>query len=259
MLMVLSPSKGQEFDHPAPPFAHTIPDHLEQSVRLIGELKKLTQPDLRQLMDISDKIADLNVKRYRAFSVPFTPENARQALFAFKGDVYSRIPADSYSRKDLAYAQDHLRILSGLYGTLRPLDLIQPYRLEMKTRLKTTAGDNLYDFWGERITQSLNAAMAALEETPVLVNLASTEYFKAIKPKKLTGRLLTLHFKEIKNGKSKVIAIFAKRARGMMAHFMIKNRIKNPEEIKQFDTAGYRFSTGDSDADNWRFVRPQPS
>ncbi len=215
-------------------------------------------PDLRQLMNISEKIASLNVNRYREFSLPFTPKNAKQSLFAFKGDVYNRIPVDTYSEEDLTYAQAHLRILSGLYGTLRPLDLIQPYRLEMKTRLKTAAGANLYQFWGERITQSLNDAMAALKEAPLLVNLASNEYFKAVKPKLLKGHLLTLHFREIKNGKSRVIAIFAKRARGMMADFLLKNRVRDPEQIKQFNAAGYRFSKNDSDEKNWRFVRLQP-
>ncbi len=258
MIIVISPSKGQTFDHPAPITTHTLPDHLDRSAILIGKLKTMATSDLRQLMQVSEKIAGLNVKRYRDFSTPFTLQNAKQALFAFKGDVYGQIPVDEYTQKDLAYAQDHLRILSGLYGTLRPLDLIQPYRLEMKTKLKTTDGNNLYRFWGNRITQSLNTAMDALKEAPLLINLASNEYFKSVKPKQLKGRLLTLHFKEIKNGKSRVIAIFAKRARGMMAHYLLKNRIKDPDQIKQFDIAGYQFTKNDSDEKNWRFVRPQP-
>lgn len=257
MMIVLSPSKGQTFDRPAPVTTYTFPDHLDQSKILIDELKKMKVPGLQKLMDISEKIAALNVERYRNFSIPFTPQNAKQALFAFKGDVYSQIPASSYSKADLAYTQNHLRILSGLYGTLRPLDLIQPYRLEMKTRLKTTSGDNLYHFWGERITESLNMALDDLED-PVLINLASNEYFKAVKPNRLKRRLLTINFKEFKNGKSRVIAIFAKRARGMMAHYLLKNRIESPEQIKRFDTAGYRFSKNDSDEKNWLFVRPQP-
>ena len=258
MMIILSPSKGQAFDHPAPVTTHTLPDHLVQSKKLIGELKKMKVPDLQRLMSVSEKIAALNVKRYRDFSTPFTPRNAKQALFAFMGDVYSQIPASSYSKADLTYAQNHLRILSGLYGTLRPLDLIQPYRLEMKTKLKTTIGDNLYQFWGERITDSLNMGLEALKD-PVLVNLASNEYFKALKLKRLKGRLLTIQFKEVINGKSRVIAIFAKRARGMMAHYLLKNRIENPEQAKRFDRAGYRFSKNDSDDKNWLFVRPQPA
>jgi cytoplasmic iron level regulating protein YaaA (DUF328/UPF0246 family) len=257
MIIVISPSKGQTFDDPAPVTTNTQPDHLDQSTLLIRKLKEMAAPDLRQLMNISEKIAALNVKRYQKFSTPFTRKNAKQALFAFKGDVYSQIPAKEYSKKDLTYAQAHLRILSGLYGTLRPLDLIQPYRLEMKTKLKTTAADNLYGFWGDRITQSLNTALNMLKD-PVLVNLASNEYFKSVKPKQLNGRLLTLNFKETKNGKSRVIAIFAKRARGMMTHYLLNNRIENPEQIKQFDVAGYQFTKNDSDENNWLFVRPQP-
>ena len=208
MIIVLSPSKGQTFDRPVPVTTYSLPDHLVQSKILIDELRKMKVPDLQRLMGVSEKIATLNVERYRNFSIPFTPQNAKQALFAFKGDVYSQIPASSYSKADLTYTQDHLRILSGLYGTLRPLDLIQPYRLEMKTRLKTASGDNLYHFWGARITESLNMALDALED-PVLINLASNEYFKAVKPKRLKGRLLTINFKEVKKGKSRVIAIFA--------------------------------------------------
>jgi len=258
MIIVLSPSKGQTFDHPAPVTTHTLPDCLDQSKILIDELKKMKVPELQKLMGISEKIASLNVKRYRNFSIPFTLQNAKQALFAFKGDVYNQIPVNSYSKADLTYTQNNLRILSGLYGTLRPLDLIQPYRLEMKTKLKTSGSDNLYHFWGERITDSLNMALGILED-PILVNLASNEYFKAVKPQRLKGRLITVHFKEIKNRKARVIAIFAKRARGMMAHYLLKNRIESPEQIKRFDTAGYRFSKNDSDNKSWLFVRPQPA
>jgi len=257
MIIAISPSKGQTFDHPAQVTTYTLPDYLDRSAILIDELRTMKEPDLRQLMNISEKIAALNVKRYQQFSIPFTLKNAKQALFAFKGDVYSQVPVDKYSKKDLAYAQNHLRILSGLYGALRPLDLIQPYRLEMKTKLKTSSGDNLYQFWGKTITENLNAALGSLKD-PILVNLASNEYFKAVKPKQLKGRLLTINFKEVKNGKSRVIAIFAKRARGMMTHYLLKNRIENPEQIKQFDVGGYRFSQNDSDNNSWVFVRPQP-
>ncbi len=258
MLILLSPSKGQDFDCPVPAGALTVPDLLDRSAVLINVLKKMPVPRLRQLMAISENLAVLNADRYRHFSLPFTPQNARPALFAFKGDVYSRIPVETYDADDLAHAQAHLRILSGLYGVLRPLDLIQPYRLEMKTRLKTAAGGNLYRFWGDTLTANLNAALKKMP-SKVLVNLASSEYIKAVRPRKVRGRLLTVHFREIKNGQARVIAIFAKRARGMMAHFLLKNRITAPEGIKTFTTDGYRFSPDASDDNNWVFTRPQPA
>ncbi len=257
MIVTLSPSKGQSFDFPPPAVEATVPAMLDESVKLIGVLRRYTPEEIRELMDVSQKIAELNVARYRDFSTPFTPENARPALFAFRGDVYRGIPVTEYEQEDLRFAQDHLRILSGLYGCLRPLDLIQPYRLEMKTRLPNPRGDNLYQFWGERITQALNQALAEQAE-PVLVNLASNEYFKAVKPRLLEGRLLQVNFKEVKNGKARTIAVFAKRARGMMADYIIRNRIESPEGIRRFDRAGYRFSAGDSDEKQWTFVRPQP-
>jgi len=198
---------------------------LDDSQLLIEELRHYSPEQIRELMDVSDNIARLNVERYASFSLPFTPENARPALFAFKGDVYRGIPAGEYGEQELAFSQAHLRILSGLYGCLRPLDLIQPYRLEMKTRLKNPRGDNLYQFWGERITRCLNEELAKQKE-PTLVNLASNEYFKAVKPKLLEGRLLQVNFKEVKNGKARVIAVFAKRARGMMADYIIRNRLE---------------------------------
>ncbi len=258
MIIALSPSKGQSFDCQVPVANYTQPSLLNHSKRLIHELRPLQIPALQKLMHISEKIAVLNAKRYRDFSIPFTRKNAKQALFVFQGDVYRQIPVDAYSDSDLVFAQTHLRILSGLYGVLRPLDLIQPYRLEMKTKLKTVRGDNLYQFWGERLTKRLNKAMENLKN-PVLINLASKEYFKAIQPKRLKGRLITTHFKEIKDGKARIIGIYAKRARGMMAHYLIKNRVETPEQIKRFNSAGYRFSENDSNAHDWIFVRPQPT
>lgn len=258
MIIALSPSKGQSFDRQVPVATYTQPSFLNHSKQLIRELRSIQIPKLQKLMHISEKIAVLNAKRYQDFSTPFTRKNAKQALFAFQGDVYRQIPIDSYSDTDLGFAQNHLRILSGLYGVLRPLDLIQPYRLEMKTKLKTGRGDNLYQFWGESLTKKLNMAMENLKN-PVLINLASKEYFKAIQPKQLKGRLITTHFKEVKDGKARIIAIFAKRARGMMAHYLIKNRVETPEQIKGFHSAGYRFSENDSNAHDWIFVRPQPT
>jgi len=208
-------------------------------------------------MAISENIATLNVDRYKTFKTPFTTKNAKQAIFAFKGDVYSGLELDAYKEEDYAYAQDHLRILSGLYGCLRPLDLIQPYRLEMKTKLKNDRGDNLYQFWDERITKSLNKELKKQKEA-VLVNLASNEYFKSVKPKLLEGRLLNITFKETKEGKTRVVAIFAKRARGMMTDYIIRNRIEKPEDIKKFKMGGYKYNKALSDDKQWTFERPQP-
>ena len=209
------------------------------------------------MMAISENIATLNVERFKTFKTPFTTKNAKQAIFAFKGDVYGGFDLESFNDDDYAYAQDHLRILSGLYGCLRPLDLIQPYRLEMKTKLKNDRGDNLYQFWGEHITDSINKELKKQKE-PVLINLASNEYFKSIKPKLLEGRLLNINFKETKAGKTRIVAIFAKRARGMMADYIIRNRIERAEDLKQFKLAGYQFDEALSDEKQWTFERPQP-
>ena len=257
MIITLSPSKGQDFETPALTKKYSRPADLMASGLLIKELRKIKAEQLRELMDVSSNIAELNVARYKSFKTPFTPKNARQALLAFKGDVYSGIDVEHFSAADYDYAQDHLRILSGLYGCLRPLDLIQPYRLEMKTRLKNPRGDNLYQFWGEEITNSLNKVLKKQQQA-VLVNLASNEYFKSVKPKLLQGELLNINFKETKDGKTRVVAIFAKRARGMMADHIIRNRIEEPAGIKKFRKDGYRFSRELSDDKQWTFERPQP-
>lgn len=256
MIIALSPSKGQDFETPVAA-AYSQPRSLEDSQLLVDEARKLDMDQLRELMDISENIARLNVERYQSFSLPFTTKNARQALFAFKGDVYRGMDVDQYSAQDLDFAQGHLRILSGLYGCLRPLDLIQPYRLEMKTKLANSRGDNLYQFWGERITEMLNEDLQQQQE-PVLVNLASNEYFKAVKPKLLAGRLLNVNFKEEKNGKARVIAVFAKRARGLMTDFILRNRLQLVEDIKDFQVTGYQYAPGLSDERQWTFLRPQP-
>ena len=257
MLITLSPSKGQDFDAPSPSKKHSKPGDLKESELLIKELKKINAAELQSLMDVSENIANLNVGRVKSFETPFTIKNAKPALFAFKGDVYGGIDIEHFTEDDFEYAQNHLRILSGLYGCLRPLDLIQPYRLEMKTKLANPRGDNLYQFWGERITQRLNKELKKQKE-PVLVNLASNEYFKSVKPKLLEGRLLNITFKETKNAKTRVVAIFAKRARGMMADYIIRNRIENPADLKKFKNGGYRFSKALSDDKQWTFERPQP-
>ncbi len=257
MLITLSPSKGQDFNEAPLSRKHTKPKDLKDSELLITELKKINSKKLQQLMTVSENIANLNVERFKTFETPFTTKNAKQAIFAFKGDVYSGFELASFNEDDYAYAQDHLRILSGLYGCLRPLDLIQPYRLEMKTKLKNTRGDNLYQFWGDHITKRINAELKKQQE-PVLVNLASNEYFKSIKPKLLEGRLLNITFKETKAGKTRVVAIFAKRARGLMADYIIRNRIEKVEQLKKFKLAGYDFNQDLSDDKQWTFERPQP-
>ncbi len=257
MLITLSPSKGQDFETPALSKTYSKPQALKDSELLIKELRKIRRQDIQQLMSVSENIAKLNTDRYKSFKTPFTPKNAKQAIFAFKGDVYSGIDIEQYSEADLDYAQNHLRILSGLYGCLRPLDLIQPYRLEMKTKLHNVRGENLYQFWGDRITDELNKALEK-QKQPVLVNLASNEYFKSVKPKQLNGRLLNINFKETRDGKTRVVAIFAKRARGMMTDYILRNRIEEPEDIKKFRQGGYRFRKELSDDKQWTFERPQP-
>ena len=257
MLITLSPSKGQDFVEPPLSKKHSKPADLKDSELLMKELKKIKSKKLQEMMSISENIANLNVGRFKSFTTPFTTKNSKQALFAFKGDVYSGLDLENFTEDDYAYAQDHLRILSGLYGCLRPLDLIQPYRLEMKTKLKNDRGENLYQFWDDGITKSINKELKKQKEA-VLINLASNEYFKSVKPKLLEGRLLNITFKETKNGKTRVVAIFAKRARGMMADYIIRNRVENPEDLKKFKLGGYKFNKVLSDDKQWTFERPQP-
>ncbi|MEM9672619.1 MAG: peroxide stress protein YaaA [Bacteroidota bacterium] len=257
MLTILSPSKTQDFSDNSvnvKDLPTSQPVLLNESQKLVKELRKKSVTDIEQLMSVSEKIATLNHERYQHFSVPFTEDNARQALLAFKGDVYTDIAVDEYSELEFAFAQDHLRIISGLYGLLRPLDLMQPYRLEMKTPLTNSRGDNLYKFWGDRITEQLNAALQN-QDTPVLVNLASNEYFKSIDTRQLTGEVVTPVFKEHKDGKYKVVAIYAKRARGKMANFIIRNAIDQPEQLKTFTDGGYEFSYSLSSEKEWVFIR----
>ena len=257
MLITLSPSKGQDFSEPPLSKKYSKPADIKESELLIKQLKKINSAQIQELMSVSENIASLNVGRFKSFSTPFTMKNSKQAIFAFKGDVYSGLELNGFTEDDYAYAQDHLRILSGLYGCLRPLDLIQPYRLEMKTKLKNDRGENLYQFWDERITKRINKELKKQKEA-VLINLASNEYFKAVKPKLLEGRLLNINFKETKAGKTRVVAIFAKRARGMMADYIIRNRIEKSEDIKKFKLGGYKFNKKLSDEKQWTFERPQP-
>ncbi|PZD71658.1 hypothetical protein C1752_05042 [Acaryochloris thomasi RCC1774] len=251
MLMVISPSKTLEFEGQRHSI-HTVPVKLEQSQQLIHQLRPFSPEELMQLMGISNKLADLNYERYQTFQTPFTPENARQALFVFKGDVYKGIEIESYGADDLDFAQNHLRILSGLYGILKPLDLIQPYRLEMGTKLANPLGKNLYEFWGTQIAEVLNADLA---QNPTLVNLASNEYYKAIKLDQLQANPINIHFKENKNGTYKTIGLFAKRARGLMVNYAIQHRITEAQDLKAFDIEDYHFHPKLSKPQDWVFSR----
>lgn len=257
MITLLSPAKSVNFDDPAPTQSFTTPELLSQSKQLVTLLKRHDKNDLMDLMSISEKLADLNLGRFKAFKPPFDLQNAKQALFSFTGDVYRHMRLNTYGEKQLGFAQNHLRILSGLYGYLRPLDLIQPYRLEMKTPLKNKRGENLYQFWDKRITQALNRDLK-VHEAPAVINLASKEYAKAIDLKNLKTPVFNIEFKEVKDGQAKVIAIFAKWARGMMADYIIQNGIDQPEELKAFHISNYAYSENDSTETNWVFTRPRP-
>ena len=217
-------------------------------------MKKKSFRDLVNMMQVSQKIAELNVERFKSWELPFSPSNARQALLAFKGDVYTGLDTDTLSEDNFDYVQSHLRILSGLYGLLRPLDLIQPYRLEMGLKMNSKKTNTLYQFWGEKITDGLNALLED-QEKPVLVNLASNEYFKSVKIKKLNCRLITPEFRDLKNGKYKIIQFFAKKARGLMVRYAIDYSISKPEDLKNFDYDGYAFNSELSHSDNWVFSR----
>ena len=255
MLIVISPAKTLDFETPPRIPAFTIPDFLDDSAELIDELRGFEPHKLGKLMGISPKLADLNSNRYHAWTLPFTADNAKQSVLAFKGDVYAGLDADNLSADDLQYAQEHLRILSGLYGVLKPLDLMQPYRLEMGTKLKNRRGNDLYAFWNDRINASLNTELAG-QDDPVLVNLASNEYFKSARPEKLAARIVTPVFKEERNGVYKFISFSAKKARGLMSRYIIRNRLSKPEDINGFDLEGYRYNADLSGADKPVFTRP---
>ncbi|HIC40014.1 MAG TPA: peroxide stress protein YaaA [Piscirickettsiaceae bacterium] len=249
MLAVISPSKTQDFA-PTDISAYTQTRQIKQSDELVNILKGKTQDEISNLMSISDKLSKLNFDRFQTFATPFTLRNAKQALLAFKGDVYNGIDAPSLSQEDLEFAQDSVRMLSGLYGVIRPLDLIAPYRLEMGTRLVNSKGKNLYEFWGDQISNVLND-----DESEVIINLASNEYFKGIDKKALNAKIINIAFKELKNDKYKIIGIYAKRARGLMVNYIIKNRLIKPESLKAFDVEGYQFREELSDTLTWVFTR----
>tara|TARA_B100000676_G_C18057389_1_gene835407 strand:+ start:920 stop:1690 length:771 start_codon:yes stop_codon:yes gene_type:complete len=254
MLALVSPAKKLDFTETISPIIFSQPVFLERSAILVEQAKKLSQSELARLMKLSDKLTDLNYHRFRAFSPPFTLSNAKQAVLAFRGDTYVGLDATSLSEDDLVYAQDHLRILSGLYGILRPLDLIQPYRLEMGSRLPNPEGNDLYEFWGDDIAHAIDTSLETHKE-PVVINLASNEYFKAARSNVINKRVITPVFKEVKNGISKVLGIFAKRARGSMARYIIRNRIEDPENLKKFTSDGYAYQEDMSSEDTWIFTR----
>ena len=256
MLVLLSPAKTLDFETPPTVEANSKPRFLEDSQELIDQLQHLESAEVGKLMSVSEKISDLNVQRFNSWKTPFTSKNAKPAAMAFRGDVYQGLDADTLSADDFEFAQSSVRILSGLYGVLRPLDLIQPYRLEMGTRFANQRGGNLYQFWGDTLTKSLNQEIKAGAHAAV-INLASIEYFKAVKAPQLQAPLITPAFRDWKNGEYKMISFFAKKARGMMARYVVDQRLESPEALKQFDTGGYAYSEADSTADTWVFLRRQ--
>ncbi|MBK4993903.1 peroxide stress protein YaaA [Pseudomonas sp. S37] len=258
MLTVISPAKTLDYDTKPVTERFTLPQYLDDSQALIQQLRELSPAQISELMHLSDKLAGLNAARFGSWTPEFTPANAKQALLAFKGDVYTGLDAESLGEDDFSYAQDHLRMLSGLYGLLRPLDLMQPYRLEMGTKLANARGKDLYAFWGTRISEWLNQALAE-QGDDVLLNLASNEYFSAVKRSALNARVINVDFKDWKNGQYKIISFYAKKARGMMSRFVIQQRISDPEQLKQFDVQGYYYSAEQSKADHLVFLRDHPS
>lgn len=256
MLIVVSPAKTLDYETPPKTKISTIPDFLDDSQELVNRLRKFSSLDIAELMKVSKKIADLNFDRYEAWDKKFTEKNAKQAVLAFKGDVYTGLDAESFSAADFKFAQKHLRILSGLYGLLRPLDLMQPYRLEMGTKLETDRGKNLYEFWGSTITEGLNKQLKKTKSEH-LINLASNEYFRSVKPKELDAEIITPEFKEYKSGDYKMIGIYAKKARGMLSRYIIQNHLTDPEDIKSFNEDGYKFNKQLSKGHKWVFTRKQ--
>lgn len=256
MLTVLSPAKTLDYETAPITQSATLPRFMDQSALLIEDARGLNPDDIRALMGVSEQIAHLNHERFMNWQSESTSDNAKQAVLAFKGDVYTGLQAETLSEDDLDFAQTRLRILSGLYGLLRPLDLMQPYRLEMGLKFTNQRGKNLYEFWGEQLTDTLNADLVSAK-TEVLINLASNEYFKAVKPKLLNADIITPQFKDLKNGQYKMISFFAKKARGLMARYIIDNRITEPEALKSFSEAGYYYSDEQSQGDQWVFLRDE--
>ncbi|WP_394192261.1 peroxide stress protein YaaA [Pseudoalteromonas atlantica] len=241
MITVISPAKNLDYETPPATDKFTQPELLEHSEELMKVCRELTPAQIGSLMKISDKLSGLNAARFSEWSQPFTTDNAKQAVLAFNGDVYGGLDAGTLTAGELDYAQNHLRILSGLYGLLKPLDLMQAYRLEMGTKLENTRGKNLYEFWGSVIANKLNDVLKA-QDAQYLVNLASNEYFKAVDKKTLNAQIITPHFKDCKNGQYKIISFYAKKARGLMARYIIENKVTQLSQLKEFTVDGYYFS-----------------
>ena len=260
MLFLLSPAKSLDYETPVgathPDLPHTLPHFAAQAAALIEVLRPYSPQQIAELMDLSDALSVLNVARYEAWRPKFTAENAKQAVLAFNGDVYEGLNAKSLTAKQLDWAQDHVCILSGLYGVLRPLDWMQPYRLEMGTSLKNPKGNNLYKFWGSQIAEYLNERLSK-DKSPVIINLASQEYFKSVDRKALQARVVECVFEDYKGGKYKVISFNAKRARGLMARWAVLNKASKPEDLLAFDREGYAFDKAASESDRLVFRRKQ--
>jgi len=254
MLLLISPAKKLDMQTPATVAECAQPQFAERATELVGDLRMKSADELAALMKISANLAELNQRRYHDWRLPFTLENAKQALFAFRGDVYAALDADSLDAAEVGFAQRHLRILSGLYGLLRPLDLMQAYRLEMGTRLPNAHGRDLYAFWADALTRVINDELAG-HAHKVAVNLASGEYARAVHWQSIAGDVLNIHFKEQKDDGYRVIGIHAKRARGLMCRYAIENKVENPQALQGFDAAGYRFRPDMSSPCDWVFVR----
>ena len=254
MLIIISPAKTLDYKTSISIQGETEAPFLKESEKLIKVLKKLNPNDISELMKVSSKIAYLNHDRFAQWQLPFPTGTTRQALLAFKGEVFNGLDAYSFSQEEMDYAQEHLRMLSGLYGVLRPLDVMMPYRLEMGTKLAQGKNKNLYEFWGDKITKNIQESLNE-QKQKVLVNLASNEYYKSVKASKIKARIITPIFKEAKGDQYKVIAIFAKKARGLMSRYIIKNRIEEPEEIKLFNKAGYFYNETLSTENEFIFTR----
>ncbi|TXS93776.1 peroxide stress protein YaaA [Parahaliea maris] len=257
MLTVISPAKTLDFDTPPHTRKATQPQFIDRAADLVEDARGLGPDDIRELMGVSENIAELNHARFMNWAQPFSLDNAKQAVLAFRGDVYTGLEADTLSASQLGYAQKHLRILSGLYGLLRPLDLMQPYRLEMGLKFANRGGKNLYEFWGSELTSALNTALKK-SANPVLVNLASNEYFRAVKPRELEADIITPVFKDLKNGKYKVISFYAKKARGQMARHIIEQELDDVAGLKKFRRDGYRYNAKESSARELVFTRDVP-
>ncbi|MCF6241937.1 MAG: peroxide stress protein YaaA [Bacteroidales bacterium] len=255
MLIVISPAKSLDFSAPPNIENSSIPPFLNDSEFLVNKLRQFRPEELSKLMNISAKLAELNYERFVKWHTPFTTKNAQPAIFVFKGDVYQGMDIESFSKEDIHFANQNLRILSGLYGVLKPLDLIQEYRLEMGTKLNTSKAKNLYEFWGDKITLEINKAIEQSAGEKVLLNLASNEYFKSIQKNKLNYEVITPVFKDYKNGQYKIVSFFAKKARGMMSRYIIQNKIEKVEEIKTFNSADYHFNEELSKEKEWVFTR----